>query len=418
MKTYTRQPNRRRRDTQPTATTRIVYRMGVTGHVVEDTVRAETPDPVALPEPVSEKTSGKKQTPKAAPPKPVTAVEPASSPLSEVSNPFSDDEGPEDIFSPPSSPPYHQRRSSTPQLKRRKPAFSFLSRKRKRPEPDSDTESPLAEIDLNATHARKCLPLAKKPRLTQMRIDLGGEVQRTCKECGMEYVPSHEEDAALHKSFHGLNIDGVELGKGFVKEVGALDRLDDKESVVLVDGKSSAHVRKKVRKVLDVVKTDLGAVEVEDERLWGAQEKSGSKSKTRVPASTFEEGGKVYLYCIGDKCVGLCLAERIQSASKVVARATDDAKSSLTTEPSIAPMLLGISRIWTSKSHRRRGIASVLLDNARAHYFYGIEVPRKMIAFSQPTESGSKLAERWFSRGRATKHENDADRWHVYVEAD
>ena len=292
-----------------------------------------------------------------------------------------------------------------------------MSRKRKRLDADSDTDSPLAEIDFNATHARKSLPLAKKPRLTQMRIDLGGDVQRTCKGCGMEYVPSHEEDAALHKSFHQLNIDGVELGRGFVKDIGALDWLGEGQSVVLVDGRSSTPIRKKVRKVLEVVKTDLGAVEIDDERLWGSQKKSASKSKTQTSLDAVE-GGKIFLYCVGDKCVGLCLAERIQSASKVVARAADDLKSSLTTEPSIAPMLLGISRIWTSKSHRRKGVASVLLDNARAHYFYGIEVPRKMIAFSQPTESGSRLADRWFNHGKARDKENDLDGWHVYTEAD
>ena len=385
--------------------------MSATGHVIEDTIRSPTPEPIGLPSPA--KHVGK--TPEEATPEPDgLAAEPASSPLSSASNPFSDDEH-ADVFSPPSSPPNRQRRSSTPPLQTRKPAFSFLSRKRKRVETEPETDTPLSEIPLNAVHMRKALPLAKKPRLTQMRIDLGGEIQRTCKGCGMEYIPSHEEDAALHKSFHGLNIDGVDLGKGFVKDARVLDRLDEGDSVVVVDGRSSASIRRRVRKVLDVVKTDLGAVEIEDDKLWGPQGKSHTKTKGKTSGITAEETPKVFLYCLGDKCVGLCLAERIGTASKVVATAPDYPKGSLATEPSVAPMLLGISRIWTSKSHRRKGIASVLLDSARLHYFYGIEVPKKMVAFSQPTESGSQLAERWFSSREKLKGKTDT--WHVYAEA-
>ena len=390
--------------------------MSATGHVIQDAVRSDTPDSVSLPQPKdTEGQSVEKEPSKARSPQHTQAAEPPSSPLSSASNPFSEDE-PADIFSPPSSPPARRRLSSTPPVLSRKPTFAFLSRKRKRAEPDVENDMPLLEIPLNATHMRKALPLAKKPRLTQMRIDLGGEIQRTCKGCGMEYVPSNEEDAALHKSFHGLNINGVDLGKGFVKDAGTIDRLDDRDSLVLVDSTSSAGVRKKVRKVLDVVKTDLGAVEIEDERLWGTQERNCSKIKVRMANGKVEGSAKVFLYCIRDKCVGLCLAERIRSASKIVETAADHPNGALVTEPSVAPMLLGISRIWTSHSHRRKGIASVLLDTARLRYFYGVEVPKKMVAFSQPTESGSQLAKRWF--GSDGEQSGKFGTWHVYSEAD
>lgn len=389
--------------------------MGATGHVVEDRVRADTPESVSLPEPARAQEEEVEKRSRATTPKPALAAEPNSSPLSSASNPFSDDE-PENMFSPPSSPPNPQQRPLVSHLKARKPTFSFLNRKRKRDNADSDADMPLSEIGSNATHVRKLLPPPKKQRLTQMRIDLGGEVRKTCKGCGMEYVPSHEEDAALHKIFHGLNIAGVDLGKGFVKEVGALEWLDEGESVVLVDGRSSASIRKRVRKVMDVVKTDLGAVEIEDAQLWGVQEKAELRGKGNMKTAIIntEEGGKVFLYCIGDKCVGLCLAERIRSASRVVSKARDNPKGSLTTEPSITPMLLGISRIWTSKSHRRKGIALTLLNKACSHYFYGIQVPKKMVAFSQPTQNGTQLAERWFDLGKAKS--DDADGWHVYTE--
>lgn len=126
------------------------------------------------------------------------------------------------------------------------------------------------------------------------------------------------------------------------------------------------------------------------------------------------EGYKAFMYCVGDKCVGLCLAERIHGASKIVgyekgkARDTDAARSSsILTETSTEAVLLGISRIWTSKSHRRNGIATILLDAARTNFFYGIEIPKKMVAFSQPTDSGKRLGDEWY--GARTG-------WHVYSE--
>lgn len=60
-------------------------------------------------------------------------------------------------------------------------------------------------------------------------------------------------------------------------------------------------------------------------------------------------------------------------------------------------------------------------------YFYGIEIPREMIAFSQPTACGIGLAESWFRvaglggavvKGDNKKKEKEKEEggWHVYVE--
>ena len=250
-----------------------------------------------------------------------------------------------------------------------------------------------------------------------MQIDLGGQVSRTCKACGMDYVPSHVEDAALHREFHGLNIGGVDLGRGFLKEIGIVQQLGEGENIVLVDDKSGIAVRRKVTRVLDVVTKDLGAVEISEDRLWGYARKLKKTKQARKEECEGEAHFKAFLYCVGDKCVGLCLAERIHTASKVIGSESLEEKeksgatrsSSILTETSTDAMLLGISRIWTSKSHRFNGIASLLLDCARGNFFYGIEIPKKMVAFSQPTESGGYLARRWY--GERTG-------WHVYVDSE
>ena len=351
------------------------------------------------------------------PPKPPTAP---SSPTTTVSHRvFSDAEQPTSA-SPPSSPPFHRTSSPT------KPSStSFRSLKRKRS--SYVTEEPLGELSDHGNGARKKPARgSKRTRLTQMQLDLGGTTRRTCRECGMEYVPSNREDEKLHKEFHGLNASGVDLGVGFAKDSQVVESFGWREVVSMIDARSSSSLRKRVKRVLDVVRSDLGAVDIDQETLWGAngaQTPRGSRDEQEQggtgPCAAASERYKVFVYLAGDKCVGLCLAERIRHASKVVATtklAADEDKDvpdytrcSIRSETSMEPMLLGISRVWVSRAHRRKGIASSLLESARTNFFYGIEVPKKMVAFSQPTESGRQLAEDWFGEQVG---------WHVYAETD
>ncbi|KAI9843575.1 MAG: N-acetyltransferase O1 (Establishment of cohesion protein 1) [Sclerophora amabilis] len=288
----------------------------------------------------------------------------------------------------------------------------------------------------------------KRRRLTQMQIDLGGSVQKACKECGMEYTPSSAEDVALHKKFHQMNVGGVDLGRRLaaymrMKAVrdptsGGMTVVRDKEGggadcyICVVDWRSSLAERNKAKQILEVVNAELSAATPDDSSLWGLapyRRKSESNSSlvkrenTASSTATDEVDGRrdrfmIFLYIRGDKCVGLCLAERITKAHKVVDDATD-ATGTTTLETLAAKgssisislesyaALLGISRIWTSSSHRRKGIASTLMEHARRLFVYGMEVPKDMMAFSQPTDSGGRLARRWFA---------ELEEWRVYLE--
>lgn len=53
----------------------------------------------------------------------------------------------------------------------------------------------------------------------------------------------------------------------------------------------------------------------------------------------------------------------------------------------------GVRFVWVSSEHRRRGLATRLLDMARSHLVHGYVVPRCEMAFSQPTEEGVRLAQ-------------------------
>lgn len=396
--------------------------MGVTGIVIEEDVNrplyAEEPAEPRLLDEVSGAAKAHTKTREDAPrEESASSVTAPSSPPAAETALFSSDalEDDSELSSAPSSPP----RLPSPMPASRKPTFSFLKRKRPTLEEASASE-PLSDITPNA---RKLPRLAKKP-LTQMQIDLGHEVRKTCRTCGMEYIPSVREDAALHSKFCALNVGGVDMGKLFVKDDSVKRmrseraREDELEMVVAVDRKSSLAARNRTRKVLDVVNAELSATDIDDERLWGGLNPEQRIIETRKGSSEGDKRGdrfKAFLYLIHDKCVGFCLAEKISSAFEVVdgraagedgTRVTTTSKSSsisMSTSADVA--LLGISRIWISKTYREKGLAVDLLECARNSFFYGVETPKALVAFSQPTESGGRLAKRYF--GAETG-------WHVY----
>ncbi|KAK6037518.1 hypothetical protein COOONC_24976, partial [Cooperia oncophora] len=62
--------------------------------------------------------------------------------------------------------------------------------------------------------------------------------------------------------------------------------------------------------------------------------------------------------------------------------------------------MIGVNRLWTHPTARKRGIASEILDVIRNWYFTGVIVPRNRIAFSDPTDVGKKFAEHYIRAGK------------------
>ncbi|KAI9816602.1 MAG: N-acetyltransferase O1 (Establishment of cohesion protein 1) [Pycnora praestabilis] len=361
-----------------------------------------------------------------------------SSPPKQSRATFSSDPPDEAYESLPSSPPS---RLPSPPKNMRKSAFSFLRRKQGTScgSSRSPIRIPLAELD----NARACeiLPLKRKQRLTQTQIDLGGDIRKTCRTCGMDFIPTNIEDQALHRKFHAMNVGGIDLGTGFGKaaklsKVWEPSTVKDVrlqvgyEFVMVVDRGSSLADKNKVKRALDVVNTELSAVGIDDERLWGQLPKAdltklafgavGTESSQVLVEDIKDrqrDRFKAFLYIKRDKCVGLCLAERISKAYRVLKEKAlpqgEDAgfvvskSSSVSVSKEADCAILGVSRIWTSTLHRRQGVALKLLECAAMNTVYGMVVPKEMIAFSQPTESGGRLAEKWFGGQHV---------WHVYAE--
>ncbi|KAJ5116440.1 hypothetical protein N7456_000788 [Penicillium angulare] len=321
----------------------------------------------------------------------------------------------DDLTTPPSSPPP---RLTPPPANTRKPTFAFLKRKHK----DVAAGSPLTEVNSNSVRSsadppkqqqqqqqqqslpQKLTPKSQAP-LRQMQIDLGNEVRKTCATCGMEYIPSNSEDAALHKKFHEMNSTGVDLGKAFMRAnasrwVYEATRFDE-GYVVIVDRKASPSAKNQAKKVLEVVNKELSSPEIDDEVLW---------SQTEPPKHLIKDANeekvdryRVFLHMKDSRCVGLCLTERIWESRPNGATHN----SSVSVKDELHQAIVGVSRIWTSGASRRKGIALDLLDCVVSNFIYGMEISKDQIAFSQPTESGKRLASKFFE---------DEETWHVYNE--
>jgi N-acetyltransferase len=263
-----------------------------------------------------------------------------------------------------------------------------------------------------------------------MQLDLGGDNRRTCQTCKMEYVPSNIEDAALHKKFHAKSVGGVDITKALVGKMreNQIWTGADGSFITVIGRKDSPAFRNKAMEVLGVVNTELAAVSIPEETVWSQTsvpdkpgawpvEKTPDPSKPGKRSSSTSDRFKMYLYIRGQKCIGACLAERIAEAFIVLdgvdasdetgGPRTDLQGSSISVSDAPDAAVLGISRIWTSNLHRKSGVATTLLELARSDFLYGIAVPKQQVAFSQPTESGGRLARKWFGRRCG---------WHVYVD--
>lgn len=381
-------------------------------------------------------------------------------------------------LTPPSSPP-PELHITPPNIKIRKPAFSFLEKKKQKekekakqtqPKASSHTtpgsapplreiSEPLSEIHNSSTRAASQSsqpPLPPKPTLikslTQSVLDFGQSLQPvTCTQCQMSYTPSVPEDTQLHQMYHNRHSQGIELGKPFLKSAmkWCYEVPHIPGSVVVVDRKISLPGRRVVQRVLEVVNKELGSADITEAELWSQkslEDEEADESAKKV------DRYKVFLHVIDGKCVGVCLAERIAKAYRVegavgtstkplieapkqqgsvqdedgsnsiptpISSSSPDLSVSETPEPSkssadltlaIEPTaaVVGVSRIWTSKAFRRKGIAQNLLECVTSQFIYGLEIEREQVAFSQPTEFGVGLARGWYG-------ENSG--WCVYMES-
>lgn len=267
----------------------------------------------------------------------------------------------------------------------------------------------------------------------------------------MEYVPSSLEDSELHRKYHSQNADGIFVGKDFLKKAEGWRGIEwtgkdghDRVASISRDRKCQSG-RQYITPILNMVQSELGAVDITYNLLWSLCNASlhpdhcHDDQTSEVSDRAASSGRyKVYLYIHDTRCIGLCLAERVAKAYKVVGEretVSDSADikdedettlrkkqrigqeqgpgeteqdSPLTISETLYDNVMGISRIWVSSGYRKKGIASILLDCAAKTFREEGSTPKNLVAFSQPTQSGAQLARQWFGKAKG---------WHVYADS-
>ncbi|KAF3934763.1 hypothetical protein ABW20_dc0108100 [Dactylellina cionopaga] len=267
----------------------------------------------------------------------------------------------------------------------------------------------------------------QQPRnLVQMQIDLDGigAPKISCKECGMQYVPSAAEDAKLHKRYHAQVAEGLEFGsskgqgaivwegkmgdpvaggdaastKTTGRPSGAAGEKENTTSVPITRYFSSGRKDKTIAKkfpqvgrssaststsntsstsccVLEVTRrcTPSEKKKAAEFLRFANRELSAQEVSEKLLWGTTGDGTaegargeqfKIYLYLEGTKCVGLCLVEKIKEAQWAAVPESKDEYASGETEK---------------------------------------------VAFSQPTDSGAWFALGWVNENRRQNEKTGRD---------
>lgn len=279
------------------------------------------------------------------------------------------------------------------------------------PSPSTYFQSEEPQTKRIKIHRLKKLPAQPQQKSKQLYLDFGQSSfgSRTiCNVCNMLYVHGVKEDEESHKKICSDYLHGVSFNMwkhartvfecskskgGFIcsgKEYGCIVEVKESDSLTL---------RKKVLQVKNIVDKELG--------FWNSSSSSSSSSLQFTTCSAASEtnsgylfGGKTaYLYIENKRVLGFCTVEPISKAfhlhptdneSKTDDNDNHESTSSRSMESSKA--MIGVHQLWCHRSHRKRQIATMLVDTARSKFVYGLNVPLNMVAFSSPTSDGARFA--------------------------
>lgn len=215
----------------------------------------------------------------------------------------------------------------------------------------------------------------------------------------MSYIIDSPADCAEHKKYHDLHLYGKKwlaswgtaiqdtcssqyitppsTSGGNASGNGA--KADREDYIVYITPGKTAEV-KAMMEIMYIVNNELTAPHDEND-FWSEE---GTSSM-----------GRAFVYIKDGRAVGAITVEYLKE---------DDSRgrwmrvSTRELVPEVVPRVrLGISRIWVCRKQRGQGIATRLLECVRKYAILGNEVARWEMAWSQPSESGGKLATRYNS---------------------
>lgn len=276
-----------------------------------------------------------------------------------------------------------------------------------------------------------------KSQSKQMTLDLGQKMRIDCYKCGMSYDRTDAKDKQMHFRYHSTITLGLEwcprnsdkygklLGEHTLKN-SSIDtffaqqkRLNETHNQNFGFKKSSNPDMKKDGKTVHFFAFDIRAIAQQDrsmleilQSIQDAMDSALGAVPIRLDAQTDygkSNREKLIVAVWHDRVVGSALVSDLPASVKVYRIRSEmenavmiNANESLESET----VPLAVHRIYVLSCLRRSGIASAILDAALNDCVYGLDMrgvihtigrgfKSNTTAFSQPTESGRLLAERW-----------------------
>ncbi|AGO12334.1 AaceriAEL024Cp [[Ashbya] aceris (nom. inval.)] len=241
----------------------------------------------------------------------------------------------------------------------------------------------------------------KATRLLQSRLKFarGAGTLKKCIECQMSYIADSPADCTEHKKYHDLHLYGKKWLLSWGTAIqdttssqyitppstsgsngsGSGAKGEREDYIAYITPGKAAEV-KAMMEIMYIVNNELTAPH--DENAFWSEEGTSSR-------------GRAFVYIKDGRAVGAVTVEYLKE---------DDGRgrwmrvSTRELVPEVVPRVrLGISRIWVCRKQRGKGIATRLLECVRKYAILGNEVARWEMAWSQPSESGGKLATRYNS---------------------
>ncbi|KAK9466507.1 ESCO1/2 acetyl-transferase-domain-containing protein [Lipomyces arxii] len=275
------------------------------------------------------------------------------------------------VPAPPSSPPL--RPQSPNRVTKVKPQLSLRS------------EKLIGKVQAH-------LALSKRPQRT------------TCAKCGMSYDTLSPGDLRMHNKFHARAFSGVNVSVLLQwSSVGRFRLEGGQIAFIYKFGLRELHGNVSLRPIKQAIETMLTICNAE----LSAPNENVAKLMSRQTAvfvCISKRRNDENLVGSGNAIIGLCLVER---AARGYFMSADTGRILASQEN--FNVLMGVSRIYTAHSFRRMGVAAAMLNAACHSLVYGLEISRDQVAWSQPSDSGCKVATRWCSV-KMTEQEISQDR--------
>lgn len=216
---------------------------------------------------------------------------------------------------------------------------------------------------------RPQLPAKDNGNMEQLLLDAGQKKfgVDSCMDCGFVYDPDCRSDVTTHLAFH--NRHETQLKHQGWKNERVLVDFKNGDRIIMVQPGDPIIWWRKVVTILETVNNDLGFIE------------------DIIDLKNIKY--KVFMYIYKKSVVSCIVAESISVANKLL----PGSEALCSTE--FFSATCGITRIWTSKQHRRKGYAAQLMDVLRENFLSHRDLKLTEIAFSSPSPSGREFAAKY-----------------------